>query len=86
MEEDARTPQNRPTLPAHRGPSPAARNRRRQASNLGANRAYGAFRSLKIGAAPAVYHPVGFAPGLSSLSSLNSHISTGAAPSQGASG
>jgi hypothetical protein len=52
----------------------------------GGYRSYGAFGSFKIGAAPAVYHPVGLAPGLSSLSSLCSHISAGAAGSEGALG
>jgi hypothetical protein len=52
----------------------------------GGYRSYGAFGSFKIGAAPAVYHPVGLAPGLSSLSSLCSHISANAARSEGASG
>ena len=70
-ERDGNMPQDRLTPPARRGPSaPSACNRSRQVSHPGAYRSYGAFGSLKIGAAPAVHHPVGLAPGLSSLCSL----------------
>jgi hypothetical protein len=86
-ERDGNMPQDRLTPPARRGPSaPSACNRSRQVSHPGAYRSYRAFGSFKIGAAPAVYHSAGLAPGLSSLSSLCSHISANAARSEGASG
>jgi hypothetical protein len=86
-ERDGYMPQDRLTPPARRVPSaPSARNRSQQASNPGAYGAYGALGAFKIGAAPAVYYPVGLAPGVSSLSSLSSHISAGAARSECASG
>jgi hypothetical protein len=83
--EDARR-----TAPGLRGPSaPSSGNGRHQGSNPGAYSAYSAFSAHIIGAAPAVYHPVGLAQGLISLISLISlilHISTGTAPSDGAQG
>jgi hypothetical protein len=52
----------------------------------GAYSAFSAFSAHFIGVLPPVYPPVGLAPGLSPLSSLCSHISTGAGSKRGASG
>ena len=70
-----------PRPPVEGRQPPRGRNRSQPASNRGAYSAYSAFSAHFIGAAPALYRPVGRAPGLSSLSSLSSHISTGAPPS-----
>ena len=68
-ERGGNMPQDRRTAPGLSGTSrPLGRNQSQQASD------WGAYSAHFIGVAPAVYHPVGLAPGLSSLSSLSSHI------------
>jgi len=68
-ERDGDMPQARRTAPGHRWPSAlSARNRSQQASNPGGLSRLSLTFSLKIAAAPALYHPVGLATGLSLLS------------------
>jgi hypothetical protein len=85
-ERDGNMPQDRLTPPVEGRQPPRLATEANKFPIRGGYRSYGAFGSFKIGAAPAVYHPVGLAPGLSSLSSLSSHISAGAAGSEGALG
>jgi hypothetical protein len=86
-ERDGNMPPDRPPRPPVEGRQlPRLAIEANQFPIRGAYGAYGAFSAHKIGAAPAVYPPVGLAQGLISLISLISHISTGAAGSEGTPG
>jgi hypothetical protein len=94
-ERDGNMPQKRPAAPAHREPAlslskgPSATsdpNRSPTSFESGGLSLFSLTVSIKIGTAPAVYRSVGLAPGLGQLIPLPSHISTGTARSEGASG